>query len=61
MSAGRCSAFCRRAWNGRRDGIVLEKNKLVQGEAIKAYGSYELRYKFGYGIEGTVHVLVVEQ
>ena len=42
-------------------GIELEKNKLVQGEPIKAYGSYQLRYKFGYGIEGTVHILVVEQ
>lgn len=42
-------------------GIELEKNKLVQGEPIKAYGSYSLHYKFGYGIEGTVNVLVVEQ
>ena len=41
-------------------GIEIEKNKLVQADPIKAYGSYELRCKFGYGIEGTIHVLVVE-
>ncbi len=42
-------------------GIELEKNKLVQPEPIKAYGSYEVKCKFGFGIEGTVHVLVVEK
>ena len=41
-------------------GIEIEKNKLVQGEPIKAYGSYEVKCKFGFGIDGTVHVLVVE-
>ncbi len=41
-------------------GIALEKNKLVQAEPIKSYGSYELRYKFGYGIDGVVNVLIVE-
>ncbi len=41
-------------------GIELEKNKLVQGDPIKAYGSYEVRCKFGYGIDGVVHVLVIE-
>ena len=40
-------------------GIEIEKNKLVQGEPIKAYGSYEVKCKFGFGIDGTVHVLVV--
>ena len=41
-------------------GIEIEKNKLVQGEPIKAYGSYEVKCKFGFGIDGMVHVLVVE-
>ena len=41
-------------------GIEIEKNKLVQGDPIKAYGSYELKCKFGYGIDGTVNVLVIE-
>ncbi len=42
-------------------GIEIEKNKLVQSEPIKSYGSYEVKCKFGYGIDGTVHVLVMEQ
>ena len=41
-------------------GIEIEKNKLVQGDPIKAYGSYELKCKFGYGIDGVVNVLVIE-
>ena len=41
-------------------GIEIEKNKLVQSEPIKSYGSYEVKCKFGFGIDGTVHVLVVE-
>ena len=41
-------------------GIEIEKNKLVQSEPIKAYGSYEVKCKFGYGIDGTVNVLVIE-
>jgi large subunit ribosomal protein L9 len=41
-------------------GISIEKNKLVQAEPIKTFGSYEVKCKFGYGVEGSVHVLVVE-
>ena len=41
-------------------GIEIEKNKLVQGDPIKSYGSYELKCKFGYGIDGMVNVLVIE-
>ena len=42
-------------------GIEIEKNRLVQSEPIKAFGSYEVKCKFGFGIEGTVNVLVIEQ
>ena len=42
-------------------GIVIEKNRIVQGEPIKAFGNYEVKCKFGFGIEGTVNVLVIEQ
>lgn len=42
-------------------GIEVEKNKLVQGDPIKAFGSYEVKCKFGYGIDGIVHLLVVEK
>ena len=42
-------------------GIVIEKNRLVQGDPIKTYGNYEVRCKFGYGIDGTVNLLVIEK
>ena len=41
-------------------GIEIEKNKLVQSEPIKSYGSYEVKCKFGYGIDGVVNILVIE-
>ena len=40
--------------------IEIEKQKIVQGEPIKAYGSYEVKCKFGYEINGVIHLLVVE-
>ena len=42
-------------------GIQIEKNRLVQSEPIKAYGSYDVKCKFGYGIDGTIHLLVIEK
>ena len=41
-------------------GIVIEKNKLVQAEPIKTFGSFEVKCRFGYGVEGIVNLLVVE-
>ena len=41
-------------------GVELEKNKLVQGDPIKAFGSYTVKCKFGYGIDGELNVLVIE-
>ena len=42
-------------------GIVIEKNRIVQSEPIKSFGSYAVRCKFGFGIEGTINLLVIEQ
>ena len=42
-------------------GIAIEKNRIVQSDPIKAYGNYEVKCKFGYGIDGTIHLLVIEQ
>ena len=42
-------------------GIEIEKQKIVQTEPIKSYGSYEVKCKFGYEITGTIHLMVVEQ
>lgn len=41
-------------------GIEVEKNKIVQAEPIKNYGSYTVKAKLGYEISGSVNVLVVE-
>ena len=38
----------------------IEKNKLVQAEPIKSYGSYTVKAKLGYEISANVNVLVVE-
>ena len=42
-------------------GITIEKNRIVQGEPIKAFGSYEVKCKFGFGIDGTLNLLVIEK
>jgi len=41
-------------------GIAIEKNKLVQAEPIKSFGSFEVKCKFGYEISGVIHLLIVE-
>ena len=42
-------------------GIEIEKQKIVQTEPIKNFGSYEVKCKFGYEISGTIHVMVTEE
>ena len=42
-------------------GIVVEKNRIVQAEPIKAFGNYEVKCKFGFGIDGTLNLLVIEK
>ena len=42
-------------------GIVIEKNKLVQADPIKNFGSYTVKCKFGYGIDGAVNLQVIEK
>ena len=38
----------------------IEKNKIVQAEPIKSYGSYTVKAKLGYEISANISVLVVE-
>ena len=45
----------------RQHGIEIEKQKIVQAEPIKNFGSYEVKCKFGYEISGTIHVMVTEE
>lgn len=41
-------------------GMEVEKNRIVQSEPIKSFGSFEVRVKLGYEISGTVNLLVIE-
>ena len=41
-------------------GINIEKNKIVQAESIKTFGSYTVKAKLGYEISANVSVLVIE-
>ena len=41
-------------------GIDIEKNKIVQAEPIKNFGSYTVKAKLGYEVSGTINVLVIE-
>ena len=41
-------------------GIEIEKNKIVQPDPIKTFGSFTVKAKLGHEISGTVNVLVVE-
>ena len=40
--------------------IDIEKNKIVQAEPIKTFGSFSVKAKLGYEVSGTINVLVVE-
>ena len=42
-------------------GIEIEKNKIVQAEPIKTFGSYTVKAKLGYEVSGNINVLVVEE
>ena len=44
----------------KQHGIEVEKNKIVQDEPIKSFGSYEVKCKLGFEITGTIHVHVIE-
>ena len=41
-------------------GMDIEKNRIVQSEPIKSYGSYTVKAKLGYEISANINVLVVE-
>lgn len=40
--------------------ISIEKNKIVQAEPIKTFGSYTVKAKLGYEISANISVLVIE-
>ncbi len=42
-------------------GIVIEKNRILQTEPIKSFGSYEVKCKLGFEISGIIHLIVTEK
>lgn len=42
-------------------GISIDKNKIVQPEPIKSFGSYAVKCKLGFEICGTINVVVTEE
>jgi len=45
----------------RQCGLEIEKNKIIQSEPIKTFGSFDIKAKLGHEITGTIHVLVTEE
>ena len=41
--------------------MTIDKNKIVQTEPIKTFGSFEVRCKLGFEISGLIHVVVTEE
>ena len=41
-------------------GITVEKNKIVQPEPIKAFGTYEVKVKLGHEMQGVINLIVTE-
>ncbi|MBQ6366012.1 MAG: 50S ribosomal protein L9 [Oscillospiraceae bacterium] len=44
----------------QQHNIEIEKNKIVQSEPIKSYGTYTVKAKLGFEQTGDISVLVVE-
>ena len=42
-------------------GVTIAKAKLVLDEPIKAFGSYQVKAKLGFEVNGTVYVSVFEE
>ena len=42
-------------------GVSIAKNKIIQEDAIKSFGSFELKCKLGHEISGTIYVIVTEE
>lgn len=45
----------------KQHNIDIEKNKIVQTEPIKTFGSFEIKAKLGNEVSGVINVLVTEQ
>lgn len=45
----------------KQHAIDINKSKIVQAEAIKTFGTFQLKCKLGYEVVGTINVMVTEE
>ncbi len=41
-------------------GIEIEKNRIIQTDPIKTFGSFEIKCRLGHEVSGTIHLIVTE-
>ena len=44
----------------QQHGITVEKNKIVQADPIKTFGTFQVKVKLGYEVSATISVIVCE-
>ena len=42
-------------------GVTVEKNKIVQTESIKTFGTFEVKVKLGHELHGVINLIVTEK
>jgi large subunit ribosomal protein L9 len=45
----------------KQHDMLIDKNKIVQAEPIKSFGSYSIKCKLGFEVTGLINVVVVEE
>lgn len=45
----------------KQHDITIDKNKIVQAEPIKGFGSFEVKCKLGFEISGIINLLITEE
>ncbi|NLV85702.1 MAG: 50S ribosomal protein L9 [Clostridiales bacterium] len=45
----------------KQHDMLIDKNKIVQAEPIKSFGSYSIKCKLGFEVIGLINVVVVEE
>jgi len=45
----------------KQHDIAIDKNKIVQAEPIKTFGTFAVKCKLGFEVSGTINVVVSEE
>lgn len=45
----------------KQHDMAIDKNKIVQAEPIKSFGSYSVKCKLGFEVSGLINVIVTEE